>query len=114
MKYISNIWLLAFISCQSISNEQDTLLIDIQTKLNSIDSGVLAKLEKLNLANLKSLDGNPLTFVPIDNGVYKCGVIYESTESPHILYTLQFSKETEEWIPIEGDSIKKSYWDVSL
>ena len=64
--------------------------------------------------NPSILEGDSLSFVPINDVGFRCGLIITNTETPKILYTVEFSKDTEEWIPIEGESIKKRYWGVSL
>jgi len=96
------------------AQEKDVLFSNIQAQLGKQEIQILEKLEKLNLENVKSLEGDSLSFVPINDVGFRCGLIITNTETPKILYTVEFSKDTEEWIPIEGESIKKRYWGVSL
>jgi len=114
MKNIICFGVLILIGFKCFSQDEDALLTSIQIQLGKHEVKILEKLEKLNLENLKSLDGDSLSFVPVNNVGFSCGVIISNTEVPKILYTVQFSKDTEEWIPIEGESIKKRYWSVSL
>jgi hypothetical protein len=114
MKNVIYLSVLILIGFKCFAQDQDTLLASIQTQLAKHEVKILEKLEKLNLENIKSLDGDSLSFVPVNNVGFSCGVIISNTEIPKILYTVQFSKDTEEWIPIEGESIKKRYWGVSL
>ncbi len=114
MKNIICLGILIFIGFKCFAQDEDALLMSIQTQLGKHEVQILEKLEKLNLENLKNLDGDSLSFVPVSNVGFSCGVIISNTEIPKILYTVQYSKDTEAWIPIEGESIKKRYWSVSL
>lgn len=87
--------------------------IQNELEIHQIDS--LMKLETAQFSRLKEADSGPSNFI-LTTGefLFQCGLYFPELVPQAIPYTIEFVGEIEEWIPINGKSVKTTYWNVSL